>query len=81
VSVLASIVDWHGLLQVIWVGAAAGVGVPAMFGVALLGVNRASDMSRAGRPAEAALYGTLGVFALAVVAAAVVFGVVIMAHK
>ena len=80
-SVLASIVDWHALLQVIWVGAAAGIGVPAMFGVALLGVNRASDFSRAGHPVEAALYGVLGVLALAAVAAAVVYGVVIMTHK
>ena len=80
-SVLASIVDWHALLQVIWVGAAAGIGVPAMFGVALLGVNRASDLGRAGRQGKAALYGAMGVVALAGVAAAVVYGVVIMTHK
>jgi hypothetical protein len=81
VSLLGSIVDWHAVLQVIWVGAAAGVGVPAAFGVALLGANRANDLSRAGRPAGAAAYGALGVLALAVVAAAVVYGVVIMTHK
>jgi hypothetical protein len=81
VSLLGAIVDWDALLQVVWVGALAGVGVPAAFGVALLGVNRANDLSRAGRPAEAAAYGTLGVVALAVVAAAVVYGVVIMTHK
>jgi hypothetical protein len=78
---LASIVDGHALLQVIWVGAAAGIGVPAAFGVALLGVTRASDFSRDGRTAEAVLYGALGLVAFAVVVAAVVFGVVVMTHK
>lgn len=80
-NVLASIVDGHALLQVIWVGAAAGIGVPAAFGVALLGVIRASDLSRDGRTAEAVLYGVMGVVALAAVAAAVVFGVVVMTRK
>jgi hypothetical protein len=81
VTVLASIVDGHALWQVIWVGAAAGIGVPTAFGVALLGVIRASDLSRDGRGVEAVLYGALGVIGLVAVAAAVVFGVVVMTHK
>jgi H+/Cl- antiporter ClcA len=80
-SPLASIVDWDALLQVIWVGAAAGVGVPALFAVALFGVTRAADLGRDGRRAEAALYGALGLAALAVVTAAVVYGIVVMTRK
>jgi H+/Cl- antiporter ClcA len=80
-TVLATVVDWHGLLQVIWVGAAAGIAVPAAFGVALLGVTRASDFSRDGRVAEAVLYGAMGIVGLLAVAAAVVYGVVVMTHK
>ena len=81
-SVLASdIIDGHALLQVVWVGAAAGIGATATFAVALLGVTRAAEMSRNGRGGEAAVYGVLGALALAVVAAAVVYGIVIMAQK
>ena len=80
-SVLASIVDGHALLQLIWVGAASGVGGTAAFGLALLGVTRASDFSRDGRGGQAVLFGTLGVVALLAVGAAVVYGVVIMTHK
>jgi hypothetical protein len=80
--VLASdIVDGHALVQLLWVGAAAGVGVTAAFAVALLGVTRAAELSRNGRGAEAVVYGALGVLALAAVAAAVVYGIVIMAQK
>jgi hypothetical protein len=82
VTVLASdIIDGHALLQVVWVGAAAGICVTATFAVALLGVVRAADMSRNGRGGEAAIYGVLGVIALAAVAAAVVYGIVIMTQK
>ena len=80
-TLLASIVDGDALLELVWVGAAAGIGVPAAFGVALFGVTRAADLSRAGRGPEAALYGALGVVALAAVTAAVVFGIIIMTHK
>jgi uncharacterized membrane protein len=80
-SVLATIVDGDALLELVWVGAAAGVGVPAAFAVALFGVTRAADLSRDGRVVEATLYGVLAVVALVVVTAAVVFGIVVMTHK
>jgi hypothetical protein len=80
-SVLASIVDWDAMLQLIWVGALSGVGVTAAFGLGLLGVTRASDLSRDGRGGVAVLYGALGVLGLATVAGALVFGVVVMAQK
>ena len=78
---LASIVDGRALLELVYVGAGAGVCVPAAFGVALLGVTRATDLTRDGRRVEALLYGTLGVLALGLVAAAVVYGIVVMTHK
>jgi len=81
VSSLASIVDGHALLQLIWVGAAAGVGGTAAFGFALLGVTRATELGRHGRSGEALVYGALGAVALAVVIAALVYGIVIMTHK
>ena len=79
--IAGDIVDGHALLQLLWVGAASGVGVTAAFGVALLGVVRATDLSRNGRGAEAVVYAAVGVLGLAAVAAAVVYGIVIMTQK
>jgi hypothetical protein len=73
--VIASIVDTHALLQVIWVSLIAGVGVPACFGLAILGVNRAVEFGRDGRMAEAAVFAVTGVLGLAVVIASIVFGI------
>jgi hypothetical protein len=81
VSTLASIVDGHALLQLVWVGALAGVGVTAAFGFALLGVTRAAELGRHGRSGEALVYGAFGALALAVVLAAVVYGIVVMTQK
>jgi hypothetical protein len=80
-SVLASIVDGHALLQVVWVGAVAGLGVTVAFGFAILGMSRASELGRHGRSGGALLYGALGAVALAGVAAAVVYGIVVMTQK
>jgi hypothetical protein len=76
--VIAAVVDWDALLQVIWVSLVAGVGLTAAWGVALLGSTRAVETGRSGRPAEAALYAILGVVALAAVLGAIVFAIVIL---
>ena len=78
---LADIVDTHALVQVLWVSAATGIGVTAMYALAILGATRAVDYSRAGRMGEALLLGILCVVALAAVAASVVFGIVVMTQK
>jgi hypothetical protein len=76
--VIASVVDWDALLQVIWVSLAAGVGVTAAWGFALLGSTRAVEVGRAGRPGEAVLYAVVGVVGFLTVIAAIVFGIVIL---
>jgi hypothetical protein len=78
--VIASIVDTGDLLQVIWVSLAAGIGVTAVYGLAILGAARALDLGRAGRSGEATVFGALGVAAMAIVVAAVVLGVVVLAE-
>lgn len=75
---IATIVDWDALLQVIWVSLAAGVGVTAAWGFALLGSTRAVEVGRAGRVAEAAIYAVIGVAGVVAVVAAIVFGIVIL---
>jgi hypothetical protein len=76
--VIATVVDWDALLQVIWVSLVAGVGVTAAWGVALLGSTRALEIGRDGRVGVAALYAIVGAVAFVTVIAAIVFGILIL---
>jgi hypothetical protein len=76
--VIATIVDWDALLQVVWVSLAAGVGVTAAWGFALLGATRALESGRDGRVGGAVAYAAVGALGLATVVAAIVFGIVIL---
>jgi hypothetical protein len=76
--VIATIVDWHAILQVIWVSLLAGVGVTAAWAFALLGTTRALEYGRDGRAVEAVGYAVLGLLGLAIVIGAIVFGIVIL---
>jgi hypothetical protein len=75
--VLATI-DWDALLTVVWAASAAGVGVTAAYGLAILGTTRALDLGRSGRTGEAALYGLIGIVGVGTVIAAIVFGIVVL---
>ena len=75
---IATIVDVHDLLQVVWTSSVAGLGTTMAYGLAILGVGRALDYGRMGRPMEALAYGVLGVCAVAAVAGALIFGVVVI---
>ena len=75
---LATVVDWEGILDVVVVSFVAGVGVTAIYAVAVLGVTRVLDMSRDGRSLEAGAYGVLALVAFGVVIAACVFGIVVL---
>jgi hypothetical protein len=79
--VLATVVEWGDLLDVVWTAAVAGVGVTCAFAFVILGATRAVDLQRHGRPAEAGIYGLLGIAALLVFAAAVVLGIIAMTSK
>jgi hypothetical protein len=76
--VIATIVDWDALLQVIWVSLLAGVGVTGAYGFALLGSTRALESGREGRVGIAIGYAVVGVLGLAIVIGAIVFGIVIL---
>jgi hypothetical protein len=75
---MLAIVDWDALLTVIWASLAAGIGVTAAYGLAILGGTRALDLGREGRPGEAALFGVVGAVGIALVLAAIVFGIVVL---
>lgn len=77
---IASIVDTGDILEVVWVSLAAGIGLTAIYGIAIFGAARAVDVSREGRSVEAGLFGVLGAVAMAVVVAAAVLGIIVLAH-
>jgi len=81
VTPLAEIVSVHDLVTVLWTSSVAGIGVTAAYAFAILGGARAVDLTRSGRSAEAAVFGVFCALALAAVAAAVVYGIVIMTNK
>ena len=75
---IATVVDWHALVQVIWVSLLAGVGVTAAYGFALLGSARGLESGRDGRVVSAVAYALVGALGLAIVIGAIVFGIVIL---
>jgi TRAP-type C4-dicarboxylate transport system permease small subunit len=77
----ATIVDWSDLLQTIGASIVAGIGITVAFSVVIWGGARFADLRREGRTAEAGLPLTISGLALAVVAAGVVFGIVVMTTK
>jgi hypothetical protein len=82
VSPLAStIVDWSTLGKVALASLVSGVGIAIVFSLAIVGAARFADMRRDGRAIEAGAYGILLALSLAVVAGAVVLGIVVMAKK
>ena len=78
---VAQVVDVGELLDVVWTSLVAGIGVCAVFSLAIVGFARAIDMRRDGQAAAASAYVALMVVAFAVVVAVVVFGVVVMTSK
>ena len=76
-----AVVDWGALLEVVWTALLGGIGVSAMFAVAILGGTRAMDRRQDGNTAAAGVYGVLTAVALAAVTVAVVFGILVMTQK
>jgi hypothetical protein len=78
---MATIVETKELVETVIASLVAGVGVTAVFSVAIWGGARFVDFSRDGRPVAAAAAAALGVLALVTTLAAVVFGIVVMTSK
>lgn len=76
-----TVIDWNALGQVVLYSLIAGVGVPAIFAVAVYGAARSTDPHRRrGGPGPAA-YAILALVGAAVCLAAVVFGIYLMTQK
>lgn len=77
----ATIVQTGDLVKTVVASLVAGVGVTAIFSVAIWGGARFADLSRAGHPVAAAAAAALGALALASTVAAVTIGIVVMTSK
>ncbi len=75
------VVALAALPKVILTATIAGVGVTAVFSLAVLSAARYTDARRAEQSAAAGIYGLLALIALAACIAAVVYGVILIGRK
>ena len=78
---MATIVETNELLKTVVASIVAGVGMTFVFSIAVWGVARFADLSRSERPLAAGAAAAVAGLALAVTAAGVVFGVIVMTKK
>jgi hypothetical protein len=77
----ATIVETKELLQTVVFSTVAGIGVTAIFSVAIWGAARFTDLGQEDRRPAAALAAGVAALALLAVAAAIVIGVIVMTSK
>lgn len=80
-TLLAEIVDAGDLLNVVWTALVAGIGVCAIYSIAIVGFARGIDRRREGAGVAATLYFAVMAVAVVVVLVVVVFGVITMTSK
>jgi hypothetical protein len=78
---LATLVEGQELLETVIASLLAGVGVTAIFAIAIWGVGRFADLSRDERTLAAGVAAAVATAALACVVAAVVIGIIVMTKK
>jgi hypothetical protein len=80
-ALVAEIVDTDALLQTVWTGLAAGLGMTVCFSLVIVGAVRAQEARGSGALGTTLLYGLLGVVALLLFATLIVLGIVAIASK
>ena len=78
---IGAIVDVGALFKVLYSALAAGVGVAAVFSLAIYGATRATEERRGGNAGGAAGFATLAAVAITVSLGVAVYGVVLVARK
>jgi hypothetical protein len=78
---MATIVQTGDLVKTVVASLIAGVGLTAIFSIAIWGGARFVDLNREGRPLAAGAAAALGALALATTLAAVALGIVVMTKK
>lgn len=77
----SEVIDWNALGQVVMYSLIAGVGVPAIFAMAVFGAARSTDPHRERGGPAAALYAILALIGAAICVASVVYGIYLMTQK
>lgn len=72
-------VEWHLILEVIWVSLAAGIGATTLFALVVYASSRAAEARRMGT--NPALYGALAVLVLAAFLALVALAILEILNK
>jgi hypothetical protein len=78
---IATIVQWKELWQTVVASVVAGVGITFAFSVGIWGSGQFLELSRGDRQGAATVAGLVALFAFAMVAAAVIIGIVVMTQK
>ncbi len=78
---MAVVVETKELLETVVASLVVGVGITAVFSVAIWGAARFVELSRSDRPAAAAAAATLGILAVAGTLGAVAVGIIVMANN
>ncbi len=78
---MATIVETKELVQTVVFALVAGIGITAIFSVAIWGAARFVDLSQEDRPVAAGAAALAAGLALLAMAAAVVIGIVVMTSK
>lgn len=79
--IAATVVDWEALGKVVLYSVLAGVGVPLIYSLAVLGAARSTDASRSRRNGVATAYAVLALIGAAVCLFAVGYGIYLMTQK
>jgi hypothetical protein len=78
---IATIIQGKALWQTVVASVVAGVGITFAFSVGIWGTGQFVELSRSDRQVAATVAGLVALFAFAVVAAAVIIGIVVMTQK
>ena len=76
---IAAAIETKPLFESAVVAIAAGVGVTAFFALGLLGTIKYAELRRQERPMLSALFGVVGVVALAAATAMIAYGLIVVA--
>ena len=79
--ILASLIEGKEMLETVVASVIAGLGVTSAFSVAIWGVGRFTELSARGERAAASGAALVAAVALAIVGAALIFGIVVMTSK
>jgi len=78
---LATVIDWNALGKVVLYSLAAGIGVPAVYAVAVLGAGRSVDAQRGGRGVLATVLALVAFVGGAACLGAIAYGIYLLTQK